>query len=160
MDRQTEQGFLTEQGNLTHQGSVTQNEKLLAMFAHLSMFFGSLWVPLIFWAINKDKSKFVSFHSLQALFFHIAYTVVLVFLVIFAAVVGMAAGLIKPGQNSPPDVGALQVIVVLALGAVVMGFIFGCVALAIINAVSSYKGGMKKYPIIGNIVYKKIYGVN
>ncbi len=150
---------LTEQGYVTQQGSVTPNEKLLAMFAHLSMFFGSLWVPLIFWAINKDKSKFVSFHSLQALFFHIAYTVVLVVLVVFVAIVGMAAGLIKPGQNSPPDVGALQIIVILVLGVIVIGFVFGSVAIAIINAISAYKGGMKKYPIIGNIVYKKIYGV-
>lgn len=140
--------------------SSSQDERMLAMFAHLSMFFGSLIIPLIFWAINKDKSKFVSFHSLQSLFFHIAYTAVLVILVIFVAVVGMAAGLIKPESSGPPEMGILQIIVVLALGVFVMGFVFGCVALAIINAVSAYKGGMKKYPVIGNIVYKKIYGVN
>jgi uncharacterized Tic20 family protein len=154
MDQHTEQGYVTQQG------SVTPNEKLLGLFAHLSMFFGSLWIPLIFWAINKDKSKFVSFHSLQALFFHIAYTIVLVVLVMFVAVIGVAAGLIKPESSGPPEMGALQIIVILALGVIVMGFVFGCVALAIINAVSSYKGGMKKYPIIGNIVYKKVYGLN
>ncbi|HMQ80996.1 MAG TPA: DUF4870 domain-containing protein [Ignavibacteria bacterium] len=151
---------LTEQGYITQQSSVTQNEKLLAMFAHLSMFFGSLWVPLIFWAINKDKSKFVSFHSLQSLFFHIAYTVVLVVLVMFVAVIGMAAGLIVPGQDGPSHIGALQIIVLLAIAVVVLGFIFASVALAIINAVSAYKGGMKKYPIIGNMVYRRVYGVN
>jgi len=148
MDRQTEYS------------SATQDERMLAMFAHLSMFFGSLIVPLIFWAINKDKSKFVSFHSLQSLFFHIAYTAVLVFLVIFVAVIGMAVGLIVPGQDGPSHMGALQIIALLVIAAVVMGFVFGSVALAIINAVSAYKGGMKKYPIIGNIVYKKIYGVS
>lgn len=147
MDRQTEYS------------SATQDERMLAMFAHLSMFFGSLIVPLIFWAINKDKSKFVSFHSLQSLFFHIAYTAVLVFLVIFVAVIGIAVGLIVPGQDGPSHMGALQIIALLVIAAVVMGFVFGSVALAIINAVSAYKGGMKKYPIIGNIVYKKIYGV-
>ena len=133
---------------------------MLAMFAHLSMFFGSLIIPLIFWAINKDKSRFVSFHSLQALFFHLAYTVVLVFLVIFVAVIGVMAGLIVPGESGPPHIGALQIIVILALGVIVIGFIFVSIALAVINAVAAYKGGMKKYPIIGNMVYKKVYGVS
>jgi len=133
---------------------------MLAMFAHLSMFFGSLIIPLIFWAINKDKSRFVSFHSLQALFFHLAYTVVLVFLVIFVAVIGVLAGLIVPGESGPPHIGALQIIVILALGVIVIGFIFVSIALAVINAVAAYKGGMKKYPIIGNMVYKKVYGVS
>lgn len=148
MDQQTEQEI------------VSQNDRMLAMFTHLSMFFGSIWIPLIFWAINKDKSKFVSFHSLQSLFFHIAYTVVLVFLVIFVAVVGVLAGLIKPESSGPPEMGAIQIIVILALGVIVMGFVFACVALAIINAISAYKGGMKKYPIVGNMVYKRIYGEN
>ena len=140
--------------------NIPQNDRMLAMFAHLSMFFGSVWIPLIFWAIYKDKSRFVSFHSLQALFFHIAYTIVLVVLVIFVAIVGVLAGLIKPESSGPPEMGAIQIIVILALGVIVMGFVFVCVALAIINAISSYKGGMKKYPIVGNMVYKRIYGVN
>jgi len=140
--------------------NIPQNDRMLAMFAHLSMFFGSVWIPLIFWAIYKDKSRFVSFHSLQALFFHIAYTIVLVVLVIFVAIVGVLAGLIKPESSGPPEMGAIQIIVILALGVIVMGFVFVCVALAIINAISSYKGGMKKYPIVGNMVYKRVYGVN
>lgn len=148
MDQQTEQEI------------VSQNDRMLAMFAHLSMFFGSIWIPLIFWAIYKDKSRFVSFHSLQALFFHLAYTAIIVVMVIFVAVVGVLAGLIKPESSGPPEMGAIQIIVILALGVIVMGFVFVCVALAIINAISSYKGGMKKYPIVGNMVYKRIYGVN
>lgn len=143
----------------TEQNNISQDERLLGLFAHISMFFGSLIIPLIFWAINKDKSKFVSFHSLQALFFHIAYTTVLVFLVIFVAVAGIAAGLIVPGQDGPSHMGALQVIVLMAIAVVVLGFVFASVALAIINAISAYKGGMKKYPIIGNIVYRKVYGL-
>ena len=142
----------------TEQITVSQDERLLGLFAHLSIFFGSLVIPVIFWAINRGKSKFVVFHSLQALFFHIAYTVVLVFVVVFVAVVGMVSGLIKPGthQQATPD--AFQIIVILALGAIVLGIVFGSIALAIINAVSAYKGGMKKYPIIGNIIYRKVYG--
>ncbi len=123
------------------------------------MFFGSLIIPIIFWAINKDKSKFVSFHSLQALFFHIAYTVVLVFVVMFVMVIGIATGLIKPGSHHQPTPDAFQIIIILAMAFVVLAIVLSSVALAIINAISAYKGGMKKYPIIGNIVYRKVYGL-
>lgn len=148
-----------EQG-INNTVNITDDEKMLGMFAHLSMFFGSLIIPLIFWLVNRDKSKFTTFHSLQALFFHLAYTAVLVFIVIVVAVTGMAAGLIKPGNSGPPEMGVLQIIVILALGVLVIGFIFGSIALAVINAISAYKGGMKKYPVIGNLVYKKVYGIN
>ena len=136
---------------------LTDTDKLMAMFAHLSIFFGSLWIPLIFWAIYREKSKFVSFHSLQALFFHLAYVVVLVVLVLFVALVGMIAGLIntKGGPPAAPDV--LQIIVILALAVVVLGFIFGSIAYAVYLAINSYKGGMKKYPIVGNMVYRRLY---
>lgn len=140
--------------------NATQEERLYGLFVHLSMFFGSLIIPFVFWAVNKDRSKFVSFHSLQALFFHIAYTVVLVFLVIFVAAAGIASGLIVPGNDGPPRMGALQIIVLLVIAVIVLGFIGASIALSLINAFSAYKGGMKKYPVIGNIVYKKVYGLN
>lgn len=146
-----------EQG-INNTVNITDDEKLLGLFSHLSMFFGSLIIPLIIWLVNKDKSKFTTFHSLQALFFHIAYTAVLVFLVIFVAIAGFAAGLIKSGHTGPPEIGALQIIIILALGVIVIGFIFASIAIAVINSISAYKGGMKKYPVIGNIVYKKVYG--
>ncbi len=147
---------LSTQSNV--QPELTDTDKLLAMFAHLSIFFGSLWIPLIFWAIYREKSKFVSFHSLQALFFHIVYVVVMVVLVMFVAVVGMLAGLIKKGGGAPDTPDALQIIIILALGVVVLGFIFGSIAYAVYLALNSYKGGMKKYPIVGNIIYKRLYG--
>lgn len=140
------------------QPELTDTDKLLAMFAHLSIFFGSLWIPLIFWAIYREKSKFVSFHSLQALFFHIAYIVVMVVLVIFVAIVGMIAGLFKEKGGAPVTPDALQIIVIIALGVVVLGFIFGSIAYAVYLALNAYKGGVKKYPIVGNIIYKRIYG--
>jgi uncharacterized Tic20 family protein len=139
------------------QQEITDTDKLMAMFAHLSIFFGSLWIPLIFWAIYREKSKFVSFHSLQALFFHIAYIVVMVVLVMFVAIVGMLAGLFKKSGGAPVTPDALQIIVILALGVVVLGFIFGSIAYAVYLALNAYKGGMKKYPIVGNMVYKKLY---
>ncbi|MBL8017341.1 MAG: DUF4870 domain-containing protein, partial [Ignavibacteria bacterium] len=111
--------------------NITQEERLYGLFVHLSMFFGSLIIPFVFWVVNKDRSKFVSFHSLQALFFHIAYTVVIVFLVIFVAAAGIAAGLIVPGYDGPPRMGALQIIVLLVIAVVVLGFIGASIAVSL-----------------------------
>ena len=140
--------------------NITQEERLYGLFVHLSMFFGSLVIPFVFWVINKDKSKFVTFHSLQALFFHIAYTIVIVFLVIFVAAAGLAVGLIVPGYEGPPKMDAMKIIVLVAIAIVVIGFVGASVIISLINAYSAYKGGMKKYPIIGNMVYKRVYGLN
>ena len=136
---------------------ITQDERLLALFAHLSIFFGSLKIPLIFWAINKGKSKFVVFHSLQSLFFHLAYSVVLGFIIGITAVTGFAAGIFKGAAHSHSP-GAFAIIIFAALGIMIALIVLGAIVLAILNAVDSYKGGMKKYPVIGNIVYRKVYG--
>lgn len=75
------------------------------------------------------------------------------------AVVGVIAGLItKTGGSPPGNPGALQIIVILALAVLVLGYVFGSIGYAVYLAINSYKGGMKKYPIVGNIVYKKVYG--
>lgn len=138
----------------------TNDERMMGMFAHLSIFFGSIFIPLIFWAMYQSKSKFVTFHSLQSLFFHIAYTVLMVLVVIVVAVVGVLAGLISKTGGAPPEPGAFQILIILVLGLFVLGFVFGSIGYAVYLAIDTYKGGMKKYPIIGNIVYKKVYGTN
>lgn len=143
----------------TQAETTTNDERMLAMFAHLSIFLGSIIVPLIFWIIYQQKSKFVSFHSLQSLFFHIAYIVVMIFVVIVITVVGMVAGLITKTGGAPETPGAFQIIIIAALGLFVLGFIFGSFGYAVYLAINAYKGGMKKYPIVGNIVYKKVYGI-
>jgi uncharacterized Tic20 family protein len=51
--------------------SLTSDEKLMGALAHL---FGPLGA-IIIWAIQKDKSRFVKFQSLQALIFDVVITV-------------------------------------------------------------------------------------
>jgi uncharacterized Tic20 family protein len=153
----------TSQGVINNEHATnepTNDDRMLGMFAHLSIFFGSIFIPLIFWALYQNKSKFVSFHSLQSLFFHLAYTALMVVVVIICAVVGVLGGLISKTGGAPPEMGALQIIIILALGILVFGFIFGSIGYAVYLAINTYKGGMKKYPIIGNIIYKKVYGVS
>lgn len=142
---------------LTGTETVSPEDKMIAMFSHLSIFFGSLILPLVLWLLYKDKSKFITFHALQSLFFHIAYTVVMIFVVIVVSVIGVLTGLITK-SGSPPTPGAFQIIIIIALGVFVLGYVFGSIGYAVFLAVDAYKGGVKKYPVIGNIIYKKVYG--
>lgn len=56
-------------------GAITQNDRLMALIAHLLPFLSGFLGPLVVYALKKDQSKFVEFHALQALVFHIALTI-------------------------------------------------------------------------------------
>jgi uncharacterized Tic20 family protein len=144
----------------SQQINANNEERLLGMFSHLSIFFGGIILPIIFWAINKDKSKFVTFHSLQALFFHIAYAVILI-IVIFSAVFGglglsfLTAGAHTFSKSSPPVILIVAIIVMYGLIFITLFFFIGY---SIYMGIKAYQGELKKYPIIGSIIYKKVYG--
>jgi len=69
-------------------GPVTQDEKMIAMIAHLVTFLSSFIGPLVIWLMKKDDSPFVADHAREVLNFQItlliygAICAVLVFLFI------------------------------------------------------------------------------
>ena len=70
--------------NITeNQEELTSDSKLLAMFSHFSIFLGGIILPIILYFVQKDKSKFVAFHALQSIFFHLLYMVIVFILVFF-----------------------------------------------------------------------------
>ncbi|MCY7362824.1 MAG: DUF4870 domain-containing protein, partial [Ignavibacteria bacterium] len=66
---------------------VASDEKLLAMLSHLSVLLGGILLPFIIWITQKDKSKFVRFHSLQAIFFQLSLAAIIVIFVIVIGIV-------------------------------------------------------------------------
>jgi uncharacterized protein len=50
----------------------TKDEQTFAILAHCLVFVGGIFAPLIIYLIKKDDSKFVAYHSLQAIFFQLA----------------------------------------------------------------------------------------
>jgi uncharacterized Tic20 family protein len=141
--------------------ALQSEERMFALFAHLSLFMGGLIIPIIFWALNKDKSKFVTFHSLQAIWFHIAYigliVVFVIFFALFAVIGGVGFGSMGSGSREMP---VLFIIIMIAFYALLFLFIFSAIGYGIYMGIKSYKGELVKYPIIGNMVYKKVYGIN
>lgn len=142
--------------------NLTSDERLMAMLSHLSILFGGIILPIILWAVQKDKSKFVRYHALQAIFFHIAYIAILVIVIILLAIVmivfGIGLGALT--SNSKSDPGAFPVVVLLLVfvfyGAIFIS-VFGAMAYEIYLAIKSYNGAYTKIPIIGNIIYRKVY---
>jgi len=139
--------------------TLTNDEKLLGLFSHLSLFFGGIIVPIIFWAINKDKSKFVTFHALQALFFHIAYIVLIIFLVIILVIAGFGVSFLSFGLHSTTSSGApvLIIIFIIVFYGILFLTMFFMIGYSIYMSIKAYHGELKKYPIIGKMVYKHVY---
>jgi uncharacterized Tic20 family protein len=141
-------------------GEIKPDEKMLGLFAHLSLFLGGILIPIIFWATQKDKSKFVTFHSLQALWFHIAYAVVIIIVVMVMVIGGLGLGFLSAGSHAFTKGGgsAIFAIIMIAFYAFLFLSIFLAMAYSIYMGIKAYHGGFNKYPIIGHIIYKKVDG--
>lgn len=137
-------------------------EKMMALFSHLSLFVAGIILPIVFWIINKDKSKFATFHALQALFFQIAYLIMTFVIIFFFLLAGIGFGFIssaaKHGGAGEP--GAAFFVIFIAFYAFLFVYIFGCIGYAVYMGIKAYNGEYKKYPIIGNLVYKHVFNVN
>lgn len=137
------------------------DEKMLALFSHLSLFLGGIVLPIIFWATNRDKSKFVTFHALQALWFHIAYIAIIIIwvfaFIIIAVIGGLGVGAFTSttGRQEMP---VFFIIAMIGFYATLFAIIFGAIGYSIYMGIKSYQGRLVKYPVIGNKVYAKVYG--
>ena len=141
--------------------SIQGDEKLLALFSHLSLFVGGILLPIIFWLTNREKSKFVTFHSLQSLWFHVAYIVILVvFIIFFVAVFAIGgAGLgLFAGASGGKEMPVFIIIIMIAFYGLLFAIIFGSIGYSVYMGIQSYKGRLIKYPVIGKMVYKHVYG--
>lgn len=116
--------MVPEQGNL-HQ--VSQNDRTMGMLVHLLGLLTGLIGILILWLIKKDESRFVDFHSKEAINFQLSIFIVVLVLMGFG-IVTLGIGMII----------AAPVIAVIAIGATV---------LEIIACVSANRGEWHRYPL-------------
>ena len=54
---------------------ISPDDKTMAMLAYILGIFTGFLGPLVLWLVKKDQSKFVAFHSLQALLLHAVVTI-------------------------------------------------------------------------------------
>jgi len=132
---------------------LTADEKAFAGLAHALMI-STWWIgPLVIY-LTKRKSKFVSFHSLQALFWQIIFTflymgcMVAFFAVMFSTMSSLPQQ--KVGETLQFPVGFFLVFPVFWI--VVMGGFATSIILGIIYCLKALRGEWAGYPIIGRWV--------
>lgn len=148
---------------MTPQENLTSEERLMAMFSHLSIVFGGIVLPIIFWATQKEKSKYITFHALQAIFFQLTYifiVVLFVCLLVFASIfMGLGLGVMTAATTSDsPGFTAVFVIFIIAAYALILLSVAAAIGYGVYLAIRSYNGAYVKVPIIGRIIFKKVYG--
>ena len=136
---------------------ISKEEKLMALLSHMSIFIPNVGIlaPIIIWVTNKEKSDFVRFHALQAIFFQLIFFI-LMMLFMFAGIILMLAAIpwFDLSSNAEPGI-----VFFLSMVFMFMFFslwiIFGIYA--IVASVKSYMGKIFKYALIGNIIKRKVY---
>lgn len=131
----------------------TQDERTFALLAHVLGIFSGFIAPLIFFLVKRD-SKFVSFHALQSLAWHILY-----FICIFGAILVFIVSMISSGafhdktQGQPPLAffGFFGILWLVALGGGILNIILG-----IVFGVKAHKGEWAEFPLLGGWILRKI----
>jgi uncharacterized Tic20 family protein len=125
----------------------TEDERTMAMLAHLLMAFSGFIGPLVIFCV-KQNSRFVRFHSLQALIWHVIYLgLTFVFMAVFFIV--MMTSLIHnpPQPHSQPPPAFVYVFPFIWLG--FMGGWVVNVILGAVYAIKANRGEWATYPVYG-----------
>jgi uncharacterized Tic20 family protein len=132
--------------------NLSPQENGLALVCHLSMFFAAFIVPLVIYFLQKEKSKYVAFNALEAAYFHLLYMIVLLLTIFIMFGIGLGEQGTRSGDGSQSAI-AFLIAFFIVFFAVILFFIIN----AIIAAVKSYQGEIKKYPVVGNMAYNQVY---
>lgn len=120
----------------------------MATLAHALQVVGWWIAPLIIFLIHR-KSRFVSFHALQALLLQVVYLIVMVgFIVIWAASI-FGLMMHQQGNNSAPPPAFFIMMPIIWLG--FMGTWVSVLVIAIVYAIKAGRGEWANYPVIGRI---------
>ena len=126
----------------------TVDERTLAFLAHLLMAFTGFIGPLVIFCVKQD-SRFVKFHSLQALIWQAIY-MVLVFVGMAMFLVVMFSSLLhnpQPSHSQGPPPGFVLLLPFMWLG--FMGGWMVNLILGVVCAIKAHRGEWATYPIFG-----------
>ncbi|MBC8389842.1 MAG: DUF4870 domain-containing protein [Actinobacteria bacterium] len=136
---------------------ISMEEKLMSLLSHLSILIPNIGIlaPIIIWVTNKDKSRFVKFNALQAIFFQLIFFILMMFF-IFIGVILMLVAIPWFDLSSNTEPGILFFLsMVFMFMYFPLWLIFGIYA--VVASVKSFKGKIFKYAIIGRIFERKVY---
>src|SRR5690348_8473361 len=91
-----------DKGIVAAHAATTDNERTMAALAHVLQLVGGCIAPLVIFFIKRE-SRFVSFHALQVLFLHIAYTaIVFCFIAVGMVSLFLSVSFHHGPNNAPP----------------------------------------------------------
>jgi uncharacterized membrane protein len=128
----------------------TQDERSMALMVHILSIFTGFWAALIIYLIKRD-SKFISFHALQSLFWHLLYMVISMvfvfglFFIFFATLITHVVAQHGPGAG--PPVAAFMVFPFFWLGVLLLWAVN--LLLGIVFAIKANAGEWVMYPVVG-----------
>ena len=131
----------------------THDERTMALLAHVLGIFAGFLAPLIFFLVKRD-SKFVSFHALQSLAWHIIYFVLMmVAMVIFVFSIFAHASFPPADKNAFPFAffGPFIFIWLMGMGGWVVNLVLG-----VVYGVKANKGEWAQFPLIGGWILRNI----
>lgn len=124
----------------------TQEDRMMAAASYLGYLVGFwLVVPIVIYVLKREKSRFVAFHSLQAIIVHALAIPMFIFGWLFAVAVTVGIGLAAhPHRGNSDAMGVLMVITYVG-GLLVPSMIY--LALSIVCAVRAMQGRVARFPI-------------
>ena len=136
---------------------IKSDDKLMSILSHLAILIPNIGIlaPIVIWLTQKEKSKFVRYHAIQAIFFQLLFFILLM-LSIFIGIILMAISIMLANVSSGGEPGAFFWV---SMGIINLYFPlwFFFSIYAIVAAVKSYRGKIFRYLIIGKIVEKRVY---
>lgn len=136
---------------------ISTEDKLMALLSHLSILIPNIGIlaPIIIWLTNKNKSKFVRFNALQAIFFQLVFFILMMFFLLIGVILMLAAiPWFDLSSNAEPGI-LFFISMVFMFMYFPLWLIFGIYS--VIAAIKSYRGKIFKYLVIGRVFEKKIY---
>lgn len=127
---------------------ITQDERTMATLAHALQVAGWWIAPLIIFLVNR-KSRFVSFHALQALLLQIANLIVMAGLMVLWFVMIFATIAHQSTDKNAPPVALFVLTPIVWLG--FMGMWIFVLVIAIVYAIKAGRAEWADYPLIGRI---------
>ncbi len=133
--------------------STTQDERTMATLAHALQVVGWWIAPLIIFLVQR-KSRFVSFHALQALLLQILYLFVMGgFMVLWFGLFFLTMAQGQADKSTPPI--ALLVVMPL-IWLTFMAAWISMLVVAIVYAIKAGRGEWANYPVLGRMARRML----
>jgi uncharacterized protein len=138
-------------GTAAAMAATSDNERTMAVLAHVLQLVGGWIAPLVIFFVKRD-SRFVSFHALQVLLLHIAYTAIVFCFMALGMVSFFLSVTFHQGANNAPPPAFFLFFGIVWL--VFMGAWILMLVMAIVYGIKAGQGEWAEYPIFGRLARK------